>query len=143
MLSVDPLSYDYKFNKTLNEDVKLKSNEYGRYDLDMTEDDYINVTGHKSLLNACIIAILTRYNELKQIPLYEGFGCRVHDQVKYNKTRLQTYKIETAIQETLDKMRRVKTVDYLEVVDTGPYSYGVNFQITSINDFTVKGKVNL
>ena len=64
VLPVDTNGYDFKFNKTLNEDVQLVGNEYGKYDLDMDNDDYINVTGVHSLANACIIAILTRFNEL-------------------------------------------------------------------------------
>jgi len=141
MLPIDPNSYDYRFNKTLNEDVKLKSDEYGKYDLDMDNGDYINITGIASLQNACIIAILTRYGELKTNPTYEEFGCRVHDLIKGNKTKLLLFEMETSLTETLQNMRRVRTVDYLEITESDKHSYDVLFKVTSINDETVKGKV--
>ena len=43
-LPVDTESYDYKFNKTLNEDVQLISDEYGEWDIKMVDGDYVNVT---------------------------------------------------------------------------------------------------
>ena len=142
-LPVDTDSYDYKFNRTLNEDVKLVSNIYGRFDLAMDNGDYINVTGHDSLKNAIIIAIMTRYNELKTNPLYPNFGCKVHDVIKGNKSNLLLFKIETSILESLNKMRRVKTVDWLEIIENDRYSYEVKFTVTSINDVVVKGSVML
>lgn len=143
MIAVDTNSYDYRFCKTLNEDVKLVSDEYGKFDLDMDNGDYINVTGVDSLRNACIIAIMTRYNELKKISTYEGFGCRVHELIKANKTKLLKYKIEISITETLNNMRRIKTVNSIEIVEDDIHSYQVVFDVTSINDETVRGKVNI
>lgn len=143
MIAVDTNSYDYRFCKTLNEDVKLVSDEYGKFDLDMDNGDYINVTGVDSLRNACIIAIMTRYNELKKISTYEGFGCRVHELIKANKTKLLKYKIEISITETLNNMRRIKTVNSIEIVENDIHSYQVVFDVTSINDETVRGKVNI
>lgn len=142
-LPTDLSSYDYKFNKTLNEDVQLVSDEYGKYDLDFDNGDYINVTGTNSLHNACVIAILTRYNELKRIPHYTGFGCRVHDLIKGNKTKLQRFKLETSINETLTNMRRIKTVNDITIVDEDTDSYFVEFDVTSINDETIRGRVSL
>ena len=141
-LPVDTNSYDYKFNKTLNEDVKLVSDEYGKYDLDMDDNDYVNVTGLQSLENACIIAILTRFNELSDNPTYTGFGCRVHELIKDNQNKLTKFKIETDITETLNKMRRVKTINYLRLNEI-PEGYTVEFSITSINDETIKTEVVL
>ena len=141
-IPLDTKSYDYKIYKTLNEDVELISNQYGRYDLNMRDKDYVNVTGLNSLQNACVIAILTRYNELKT-PLYEGFGCRVHELIKGNKTRLQDFKIETYLTETLDHMRRVKNVNWINVTEKTNNSYEVSFSITSLNDELVTGKVSL
>ena len=142
-LPIDPSSYDYKFNKTLNEDVHLVSDEYGKYDLDMDNGDYINVTGVTSLRNACIIAILTRYNELKRIPHYNGFGCKVHDLIKGNKTKLQLFKVETSINETLSNMRRIKSVNDISVKEDSSESYVVEFDVTSINDTTIRGRLVL
>ena len=143
MLPIDTSSYDYKFNKTLNEDVKLVSDEYGKYDLDMHNGDYINITGLNSLQNACIIAILTRYGELRDNPTYQGFGCRVHDLIKDNKTNMLLYKLEVTLTEVLQKMRRIKTVNWLNIVEDDAHSYMVAFNVTSINDEIVKGEVAL
>ena len=141
-LPIDTNGYDFKFNKTLNEDVKLVGNEYGKYDLDMDNDDYTNVTGVNSLANACIIAILTRFNELTDNPTYTDLGCRVHELIKDNQNKLTKFKIETDITETLNAMRRVKTIDYLELSETQE-GYAVEFSITSVNDEIVKQKVIL
>mgnify|MGYP003292719726 CR=1 FL=1 len=141
MLPVDLSSYDYKFNKTLNEDVQLVSDEYGKYDLNMSNGDYINITGLNSLHNAIIIAILTRIGELTDNPTYENFGCRVHDLIKDNKTKLLLFKLETSLTETLNNIRRIKTVNYLNITENDAHSFDVAFDVTSINDETVKGKV--
>ena len=141
-LHVDVNSYNFKFNKTLNEDVRLVSDEYGKFDLDMDNGDYINVTGNNSLLNACIIAIMTRYNELSN-PTYTGFGCKVHDIIKDNQTKMFLYKLETSIEEVLTKMRRIKTVNWIKITKIDVHEYTVSFNITSINDEIVDGKVSL
>lgn len=143
MLHVDTSSYDYRFNKTLNEDVKLVSDEYGKWDLDMDNGDYINLTGINSLQNACIIAIMTRFGELKDNPTYEDFGCKVHELIKDNKTKLTLFKLETTLIETLNKFRRIKKVNFLNIVENEAHSYSVVFNVTSINDEIVKGKVAL
>ena len=64
MLTVDQDSDDFKFFKTLNEDVKLQSDEYNRWDIQFENQDYVNITGKDSLVNAICIAIMTRFNEL-------------------------------------------------------------------------------
>lgn len=145
MLPVDTESDDYKFRKTLNEDVKLVSDSYGSWDLDMDNGDYINVTGLDSLLNACIIAILTRFNELYPNPTYTDFGCHVHELIKANQTRLVLYQIETDITDVLLKMRRVNIVNFVNVSEnkTDAGEYDVNFSITSINDEIVEGSVSI
>lgn len=142
-LPLNTSSYDYKFNKTLNEDVKLKSDEYGKYDLDMDNGDYVNITGHNSLHNACIIAIMTRFGELKDNPTYTDFGCRVHELIKDNKTKLLLFKLETSLTETLNNMRRIKTVNFLNITENDAHSFDVAFNVTSINDEIVKGQVTL
>lgn len=142
MLPVDTSSYDYNNLKTLNEDVKLKSDMYGVWDLDMHDGDYINVTGNNSLLNACIIAIMTRYNELK-MPLYNGFGCRVHELIKDNQTKMFLYKLELSIREVLEKMRRIRTVNEIKITKSDVHEFTVGFSITSINDEIIRGSVSL
>lgn len=142
MLPVDTSSYDYTNLKTLNEDAKLKSDMYGVWDLDMHDGDYINVTGNNSLLNACIIAIMTRFNELK-MPLYTGFGCRVHELIKDNQTKMFLYKLELSIREVLEKMRRIRTVNEITIKKSDVHEFTVSFSITSINDEIIRGSVSL
>lgn len=141
-LPIDTASYDYKFNKTLNEDVQLTSNEYGEWDIKMRDKDYVNVTGITSLRNACIIAILTRYGELNDIPTYNGFGDKAYQVIKDNQNRLTEFKIETFIREVLENMRRIRTVNEI-IITKEAYHYLVEFTVTSINDELVKGSVSL
>jgi phage gp46-like protein len=144
------LPHDYKdinhrLYSTLNEDVQLKSDEYGRWDLDFFNGDIVYVDGLKSLENACIIAIMTRYNELEHNPLYKDFGCRIHELVKENQSLMVEYKIKEFIQDTLKKMRRIKKVNWVEVKvskqDT--YKYDVSYSITSIDDGTIVSNLSL
>lgn len=139
VLPVDKESYIYNFYKNLNEDVKLKSDEYGRWDLDfdLENDDWVQVNGFESVINACIIAIMTRYDELEFMPLYDEFGCRVHELVKANKSRNVKYKIELFVVDVLTNMRRVKKVNWVEVVDSSNdeyYNYKIVFNISCLID---------
>ena len=142
-LTVDTQSYDFQNLKTLNEDVKLVSDICGKYDLNMDNGDYVNVTGNASLRNACVIAILTRYRELKNNPTYTQFGCRAHELIKDNKTKMFRYKLELSLTETLEKMRRIKTVNWFEITENEANSFNVFFNITSINDEIVTGEMVL
>lgn len=136
---------NHRLYSTLNEDVKLTSDEYGRWDLDFQNGDIIYVDGLKSLENACIIAIMTRYNELKNNPLYVDFGCRVHELIKENQSSMTEYKIREFINDTLIKMRRIKTVHWvhLEKSKENYYKYKVTFNITSIDNQTLTTTLSL
>ena len=138
-LPLDKESYGYRFYKNLNEDVKLVSDEYGRWDIDFQygKDDWVNVNGFDSLTNACIIAIMTRFTELDFMDLYSNFGCRIHELIKANKTKNVKYHIEIFISEVLEKMRRVKKVNWVRVTDSPNnqlYNYRVRFSITATLD---------
>lgn len=143
MLPVDVSSDDYRFNKTLNMDVKLKrtSDIGNHWDIQMENGNYVNVTGKESLHNAICIAIMTRWNELSYIDLYDGFGCRVHELVKANKSELVRYKIELWITDVLDNMRRIRSVNEVTVKDSDTTEYQVDFNVTNINDEIVAGSV--
>jgi len=135
VLPVDTESYSYRFYKNLNEDVKLKSDDYGRWDIDFDfeHDDWYNVSGFDSVFNACVIAIMTRFNELEFMELYENFGCRIHELIKSNKTHNIKYRIEVFVLEVLDNMRRVQKVNWVVVTDNPNnelYSYQVSFNVS-------------
>ena len=144
-LYVDRESEDYRFYKTLNEDVQLQpvSSTSKHWDITMQDGDYVNVTGKDSLHNAICIAIMTRFNELDYIPLYEGFGCRAHELIKARKSEMVKYKIGLFITDVLTKMRRIKEVNWLEVNDAEESKYQVKFSVKSINDTIIEGSVSL
>lgn len=135
---------NHKLYKSLNEDVKLTSDEYGRWDLKFDNGDIVYVDGLKSLENACVIAIMTRYNELKN-PLYIDFGCRVHELIKENQSTMVVYKIKEFIKDTLRRMRRIKSVNWVEVSISHDdyYKYKVSFGITSIDDRSLNSSLLL
>ncbi len=143
MLPIDISSDDYNFYKTLNEDVHLKPDAYNRWDLQMENGDYVNVAGNQSLHNAICIAIMTRYGELKDNPLYEEFGCHLHELIKANKSPMVEYKIELFVIEILEKMRRILEVNWIEVTDSEDNAYKITFNVTSINDEIVEGSVEI
>lgn len=142
-VSIDYESEDYRFYKTLNEDVQLKQNDAGEWDISIENGDYVNVTGNQSLHNAIIIAILTRMGELKNNPIYNEFGCRVHELIKENKTEKVFYKVELYVTETLEKIRRINTVDLVEVTESDIHGYHIFFKVTNINDEIITGSVDV
>lgn len=141
-IPVDENNLGYRFMKTLNEDIKLVPDEYGEYDMKFVNGDIVNLTGLESLHNACIIAIMTRFKELKHNQLYDEFGCRVHELVKANQTHMNEYTMEKYIEETLSNMRRIKQVNWVKI-ERQDESYLIKFSITSITDETLKGSVTL
>ena len=143
-LPLDTTSVDYNFYSTLNEDVKLISNEYGEWDVDFEDGDWVNCTGHHSLANACIIAIMTRFQELTYSTFYEDFGCRVHELIKKNKSRNVVYHMEIFVTEVLNNMRRIERVNYVRITDSPDnqdYNYRINFSVTSISDTDDDGEL--
>lgn len=142
-LTVDTTSDDFRFYKTLNEDVQLKADSFNRFDIQFDNYDYVNVTGNESLYNAIIIAIMTRFQELSSNQLYDGFGCRVHELIKANQSPMVIYKIELFITEVLENMRRIKDVNWITVTEAEDGKYNVEFNVTSINDDMVNGSVLL
>ena len=141
-IPIDENDKGYRFMKTLNEDIKLVSNEYGEYDMEFVNGDIVNLTGLQSLHNAIIIAILTRYKELKHNQLYDEFGCRVHELIKANQNNMTEFKMEKFIEDTLTNMRRIRKINWIKINQI-PDGYTVHFNITSITDETVNGTVNL
>ena len=133
-LQANEESIDYRFFKTLNEDIKLAPNEYGEWDMVFTNKDIVNVTGAESLANAIAILIMTRYGELKNNHLYkDDFGCKIHEIPKDNQTNLNKYKVEKYVEESLKRMRRVKRINFIQVDDI-QYGYHVVLSVTSITD---------
>ena len=71
------------------------------------------------------------------MPLYDEFGCRVHELIKANKGRNTKYKIEVFITEVLKSIRRVEKVNWVIVTDNPNkqlYTYQVNFSVSCVID---------
>lgn len=145
MIPVDIDSDDYKYRKTLNEDVQLKpiSPTSNHWDIQMDNGDYVNVTGKDSLHNAICIAIMTRFDELEYIPLYDGFGCRVHELVKANKSEMTKYQIEIFVNNVLSRMRRIHQVNNITITDSNNAEYNIHFNVTSVYDEIIEGSVTI
>lgn len=143
-LPLNAESDGYRF-KTLNEDVQVRpvSPTSQHWDIQMNDGDYVNVNGLESLRNAICIAIMTRFDELDFMPLYDGFGCRAHELVKANKSEMVRYKIELFIVQVLENMRRIETVNSVTVTDDDSSSYLIEFNVTSISDEIVTGSVTI
>lgn len=136
-LPIDIESYNYRFYKNLNDDVKLESNEFNEWDIVFENDDWVNISGFDSLLNACVIAILTRFGELNDIVTYEDFGCRIHELIKANKSKNIIYMMELFVTEVLSNIRRIKKVNWVNITDNPDnqlYNYKINFSITALSD---------
>lgn len=136
---------NFRFYKELHEDVQLKPNTNNKWDIQFHNGDWVNVTGHESLKNAICIAIMTRYTELTQLPLYTGFGCRIHELIKDNVTSMHLYKMEIFIEEVLKKMRRIHRVNEITITEypEEPFKRLISFTVTSINDELVEGSIIL
>lgn len=145
MLVPDIDSEDYQLYKTLNEDVKIRpiNDKAEHWDIQMENFDYVNVTGAESLRNAICIAIMTRFDELDFMDLYDGFGCRAHELIKANKSEMVKYKVELYVVKVLENIRRIQTINKVTVTDSDSNSYLIEFNVTSISDETITGSVSL
>lgn len=136
-----------KFYKTLNHDINLKKMENGLWDLDFNNDDYVKVDGRNSLYVACIIALLTGYNEIGdryENPTYSKFGNRAYELLKTNtNSQLQNFKLKSYFTDCLENIRRVKKVLTLQVSQNISYGYEVYFNVMGLSDETVNGTISL
>lgn len=145
-LPVDLESDNFRFYKTLHEDVLLKPDENNKWDVQFSNGDWINVSGHDSLHNAICIAIMTRYKELEEMPLYDGFGCRIHELIKGKVSNMSRYKMELFIEDVLKNMRRIHKINDITVednVDNEYFRHRISFSVTSISDELVEGSVEI
>jgi phage baseplate assembly protein W len=120
--------------KAMTNDIKLVPDEYGEWDIEFNNQDFVNIGGAEALHNAIVILLLTRYGELKTNPLYkDDFGCKIHGIVKDNQNSLNKYKLEKYIEESLLKVRRISKINQIKVDDIN-YGYNVLISIDSLNN---------
>ena len=129
--------------KTLNKDINLTEKDNGYWDYETSYGDYVIAENKQSLRNGLIIACLTSWNYMnrKGNPTYETFGNRAYEELKKKKSKMVEYKIKQYFIEVLNRIRRVKTVLDIQVLDhpTDPNAYIVNFTVEATNDEIVKG----
>jgi hypothetical protein len=123
-------------------DINLNDTGYGYYDTQFKDGDLDIVNGVASVENGIIQAILTRYNELKQLPSYTGFGSRVHDYIKDNGSNLNRFKIRSAIKESIEAMNRVASVESVTLEETRE-GYYVTVECTSADGSRINMEANL
>lgn len=141
MIPTNTQSDDYRFYKTLNEDVELKPNQWNQWDITMENGDYKNITGKDSLRNAICITIMTRYQELQDNPMYSDFGCRIHELIKANKTAMTLYEMELFVVDVLENMRRVQEVNWVEIQEEEVSKYQISFSVYCLRDDIIEGEV--
>lgn len=126
---------------TLGKELHLIPKGYGKYDIHIQAEDFIIREDILALEAACRVKLLTAYNELSYNPIYKNWGNHTHEYIKDNKTQLTLVKIREATIQALREMRRVKSVDLVEVTtdSENPYIVNVFFGVTSINDDMISG----
>jgi len=165
MFKIDEVPSFYKEDyKTLHHDIGLVrrnngswdlwfgqdevSNEYKNYNyLDIIEGDIVSATELHSLQVGIIIACLTSWNYLNRTgnPIYTEFGNESYSLLKRNKGVNTKYKIKQFFIDCLERMRRIYSVESLNVydVENNPYIYLVKFRVLSVTNTIVDGEFYL
>lgn len=130
---------------TLNKDLQLEYKGFGKYDRKMVGGDFVRVKNLDSLSSGITVAVMTAFGELCNNPTYANFGNRAWELVSANKTLLALTEIREFTKNTLESMRRIKSVDYLTVEENpnNPEEVFITFKGTSIDDQTYKGGFEL
>lgn len=148
MIKEDETTEDEKFYKILNKDILLTKQENGKWDLTFEKGDYNVAKGKDSLYNACVIALLTGYNEIgrNDISTYKNFGNKSYELLKQNNNNhLVQYKLQSYFRECLENIHRVKTVSSLNVSasSNNVYAFDVIFSVIGLDDTYVNGNLTL
>ena len=150
--------------KTLHHDIGLVRRSNGLWDLWFGQDeisknykndeylrivdgDLVTATEIHSLQVGIIIACLTSWNYLNRTgnPIYTEFGNESYSLLKKNKGINTQYKIEQFFIDCLNRMRRVYSIEYLNVyeIENNPYLYKVVFKVISVTNTIVDGEFYL
>ena len=129
-------------NELFNKDINLNDTGHGYFDIQINNKELDIVTGLDSVENGIIIAILTRFNELKKLPSYSDFGCRVYELIKAPATKLNQAKVRNYIKESVNAMNRISSVDKVTLTPT-QLGYNVMVECTTINGNLVRTEVTL
>ena len=115
----------------------------GQWDLWFDNGDLVSATEFHSLQVGIIIACLTSWNYLNRYgnPTYEIFGNESYSLLKRNKREDVRFKIRAYFEECLLRMRRVNSVEDLQVheVKGNPYKYHVTFKVRAMSNYLIDG----
>jgi len=129
--------------RTLNKDIGLKKMDNGQWDLWFDNGDLVSATEFHSLQVGIIIACLTSWNYMNRYgnPTYEVFGNESYSLLKRNKREDVRFKIRAYFEECLLRMRRVNSVEDLQVheVKNNPYKYYVTFKVRAMANYLIDG----
>ena len=132
---------------TLNKDIHLTETSNGYWDITFQNGDLVKAEDKDSLRTGLILACLTSWDYLnkKGNLYYETFGNRAYEELKKKKSSMVEYKIKQYFLEVLNRIRRVQTVESLELYDNpqDPNDYIIKFKVKSINDEYVYGDFSL
>lgn len=133
--------------RTLHHDIGLRKMDNGQWDLWFDRGDLVNATEFHSLQVGIIIACLTSWNYLNRYgnPTYAIFGNESYSLLKRNKREDVRFKIRTYFKDCLDRMRRVESVENLEVfeVKSNPYMYHVQFTVKAMANYLITGEFDI
>jgi hypothetical protein len=127
----------------LDKDIKYEHLGHGFYDRKVESGDFKNVEGLESLSTACLLTIMTAFQEMSKNPTYKNFGCNAWSKIKKNRTRLTLMEIKNDVEKALESISRVKTVNNVEVLELQSKELKVNYSVTGINDQILTGGVYL
>lgn len=130
---------------TLNKDLQLEYKGFGKYDRKIENSDFVRVEGLESLSAGITVAVMTGFGELCNNPTYATFGNKAWFLVAANKTPLTITEIREYTKNTIENIRRVKSIDTLSVTEdkNNPEKVHITFKGTSINDQTINGGFDL
>lgn len=128
---------------TLGKEIHLTHKGYGKYDIHLQAEDFVMRTDLQALDSAIRVKLLTAYREMYNIPHYQYWGNHTHEYLKDLKSQLNLVKIREATMKALLQMRRVKSVELVEVTPDKENTNQVNvvYNVTSISDEVVTGGI--
>ena len=133
--------------RTLHHDIGLKKMDNGQWDLWFDRGDLVNATEFHSLQVGIIIACLTSWNYMNRYgnPTYAVFGNESYSLIKQNKGEDVRFKIRNYFEDCLLRMRRVQSVENLEVLEvkSNPYMYLVRFTVRAMSNYLVNGEFEI
>jgi hypothetical protein len=129
---------------TLNKDILLARVDGGRYDRVVQSGDFVKATGIDSLAAGVRIKLQTWFNELSSNPTYANFGNKAWFYLKGNNNALHRLELKETIKQCLEEMRRIKSVDSIELDEYAimgenrPTTMVISVVFTSISDQTIR-----